>query len=704
MLPDTTISLDYNAQSDTLADLSDYLAPSQLCIKPVTLIEDTEPDASTPVGPGLSKTEIVIDSEHGYYEVGTAGIKGKKLKKAEITLNDCLACSGCITSAESVLVSMQSHEEVYRVLTEQPDLTPILSIAPQSVASLAALHNLSPSTTMRGLRVFFKEHLGFRLVFDTTFARTLSLSENRLEFLERRSTALASPSTRTSSPTPLPILSSSCPGWICYAEKTHGELLPFVSAVKSAQAVMGTLVKAGPVAKRLGLRPEQIYHVTVMPCYDKKLEASRPDFTTTYTPSSPSPSSSSTEPLSVRDVDCVLTTGEVQRMLDDKGLSLATLARSSPPPSSSSTEEDTFFPSSVHAPGTSSGGYLFNTIQASLPLSPSDLYRTRLITTPVRSEDYISYTLSLSPLPSSSPSTEPPTTLLLAAKCYGFRNLQNVVRKIAKEADLVVSRGAAGKLPPAAAAAMAARRRKASTKAGGEVDQKLDFVEVMACPSGCVNGGGQIAPPTEKTKRVRVDEEGMPDVGERMEVDGGGGEEERKLVAGGEGDKVLSAKDWVAKVERVYWDMDDDLNKTVVRPEAIDWERVDESIRPFLEARTRDAESPLPAMVCTSRARGVVKIGGVGKLRSRPSEDVRPVATADLASARKRLRLDQITKYRVPSPTLSPPPRKMSEKDIEFLKFQEYLKEAASDQKVRPLVVLPVPMSLSEQEVVNILC
>lgn len=127
---------------------------------------------------------------------------------------------------------------------------------------------------MRGLRTFFKQHLGFRcvhaafwtclssayasslynrLVFDTTFARALSLTENRLEFLERRAKAHASPATRTSSSTPLPILSSSCPGWICYAEKTHGELLPFVSAVKSAQAVMGTLVKAGPVAKRLGL-------------------------------------------------------------------------------------------------------------------------------------------------------------------------------------------------------------------------------------------------------------------------------------------------------------------------------------------------------------------------------------------------------------------------------------------------------------------
>lgn len=138
---------------------------------------------------------------------------------------------------------------------------------------------------MRGLRLFFKQHLGFRsaihldrfrwlltptrcsLVFDTTFAREISLEENRREFVERRthaSTSVSSslsstPGTEINNPStspvgPLPILSSSCPGWICYAEKTHGELLPFVSNVKSPQAVMGTIVKGGDVAAGLGLR------------------------------------------------------------------------------------------------------------------------------------------------------------------------------------------------------------------------------------------------------------------------------------------------------------------------------------------------------------------------------------------------------------------------------------------------------------------
>lgn len=82
-------------------------------------------------------------------------------------------------------------------------------------------------------------------------------------------------------------------GWVCYAEKTHGNfILPYISVTKSPQQIMGSLVKYH-LAENMGLSPEQIYHVTVMPCYDKKLEASREDF---YN-----------QQRKTRDVDCVIT-------------------------------------------------------------------------------------------------------------------------------------------------------------------------------------------------------------------------------------------------------------------------------------------------------------------------------------------------------------------------------------------------------------
>lgn len=85
-------------------------------------------------------------------------------------------------------------------------------------------------------------------------------------------------------------------GWVCYAEKTHGSLvIPHISTTKSPQQIMGSLVK-DHLACELGRTPDSIYHVTLMPCYDKKLEASREDFTN--------------QQLHTRDVDCVITASE----------------------------------------------------------------------------------------------------------------------------------------------------------------------------------------------------------------------------------------------------------------------------------------------------------------------------------------------------------------------------------------------------------
>ena len=85
-------------------------------------------------------------------------------------------------------------------------------------------------------------------------------------------------------------------GWVCYAEKTHGTyILPYISTTKSPQQVMGSLVKER-LAGQLGVTPDRIYHVTIMPCFDKKLEASRQDFYSDL--------------YSSRDVDCVISTSE----------------------------------------------------------------------------------------------------------------------------------------------------------------------------------------------------------------------------------------------------------------------------------------------------------------------------------------------------------------------------------------------------------
>jgi len=89
---------------------------------------------------------------------------------------------------------------------------------------------------LRRVQAFCTDVLGFAHVFDTTFARHLALQEHVREFEGRREGAARGESV-------LPMLASACPGWVCYAEKTHAEMLPFISRTKSPQQVMGTLVK-----------------------------------------------------------------------------------------------------------------------------------------------------------------------------------------------------------------------------------------------------------------------------------------------------------------------------------------------------------------------------------------------------------------------------------------------------------------------------
>ncbi|KAG9009617.1 Cytosolic Fe-S cluster assembly factor nar1 [Tulasnella sp. JGI-2019a] len=514
----------------TLTDLNDFITPSQACIKPVEQVLVPEVEVQLP---GAASTEIQIDSTGAYHEVSgattltaTSSTK-KKLQKAEISLNDCLACSGCITSAETVLITMQSHVEVLNVLSENPPESspshrlPVLSIAPQSLASLSASLNSSSPVSLRRIlhrvRAFARQELGFHRVFDTTFARHLTLLEHQREFLERKGLVKDGAANTEQR---LPMLSSACPGWVCYAEKAHPEMIPFISRTKSPQQVMGTLVKTW-LGNKWGKTPDKIYHVTVMPCYDKKLEASRKDF---YS-----------EVYATRDVDCVLTTGELEIMMQDKGWDL-----SKPVPgedslnfgalASSSAVNDSL-PELLQHPGSSSGSYLQSLLNSFTLSNPHK--SLQLSTKTIRSADYEEFILK---------DADTGEVVFKGAKCYGFRNLQNVVRKVGKEAGIATAKGAAGVAP-----SVALRGRRAKSAAASVGDSRgYDYVEVMACPSGCVNGGGQIRPPPVDTSKLNIDEEGYT-----RDWSEGGVSLPAPIpgpVANPWGDKA-----WTGRVEEIYW-------------------------------------------------------------------------------------------------------------------------------------------------------
>lgn len=271
-------------------------------------------------------------------------------------------------------------------------------------------------------------------MFDTAFSRNFSLLESQREFVRRFR-------AQADSKQALPVLTSACPGWICYAEKTHGNIIiPYISTARSPQQVMGSLVKDF-FARQQGVTPDKIYHVTVMPCYDKKLEASRPDFFN--------------QEHQTRDVDCVVTTGEVLKLLEEEGVSLSELE---PAPldslcSSVSAQEPT-----SHR-GGGSGGYLEHVFRhAARELF--GIHVDEITYKPLRNKDFQEVMLE-----------SEGRVLLHFAAAYGFRNIQNLVQKLKR-----------GRCP-------------------------YHYVEVMACPAGCLNGGGQLKAPDAPDKQLLQDVE-----------------------------------------------------------------------------------------------------------------------------------------------------------------------------------------------------
>ena len=175
----------------------------------------------------------------------------------------------------------------------------VVTLSSQSRASLAAHYGLSPLDLTKRLSAFLKR-LGVNYFFEDSLGRDLALMATFEEFWERYNKHKAGEGGKGAM---LPLLTSECPGWVCYAEKTHGELvLPYMSNVRSAIATLGSLTKQLLPSKLEGVGAGDIYHCFISPCFDKKLEASREDLKTGE----------------FADLDCVLATTEFHNLLAQK--------------------------------------------------------------------------------------------------------------------------------------------------------------------------------------------------------------------------------------------------------------------------------------------------------------------------------------------------------------------------------------------------
>ncbi|KAK0252368.1 hypothetical protein B0A54_10452 [Friedmanniomyces endolithicus] len=510
-------------------DLNDFINPGIACIKPVETLPKQQP----------------LDNSGDPYEVTTEEKvqAGQPPPPAQISLTDCLACSGCVTSAEAVLVSLQSHSEVLDTLDKYEELSLagpyggtrglssvvnggmagqkvfVASVSPQTRASLAATYNVSEREAGNmisqllsgpyGLRAGGKHDSGFAWVIDTNVMREVAL----VAAADEAQQALDTPAGELKKP----ILTSACPGWICYAEKTHPHILPHLSKLKSPQALTGTLVKS-VLGKKLGIPPERVWHMAVMPCFDKKLEASRRELT--------SHTWHGQEGDAVRDVDCVITARELLMLAESRNISFPCLPRTPPPKQYTPPFPDSLINTFLFnrrraqkrprdeantAIGTS-GGYLHHILQTQQARNPGSSVRI----TRGRNADVSEYAVV---------SADDGRELFKAARYYGFRNIQNLVRRL-KPAK-------ASRMPGAAAAARRPGGARKPGGSGGVGEGDYAYVEVMACPGGCTNGGGQIK---------------VGDVGTLRQGLGSGVEN------GGVGEEVLPAqREWLGRVDEAYW-------------------------------------------------------------------------------------------------------------------------------------------------------
>lgn len=345
----------------------------------------------------------------------------------------CVSCGQCINVCPvGAIYERDAIQDVEKALAD-PDKYVVVQVAPAVRASLGEEFGMPPGCLVTGKMVTALRMLGFDRVFDTQFTADLTIMEEVTELLERLAEG-----------GPLPLITSCSPGWVRYCEHFFPEFLPNVSTCKSPEGMMGALIKTY-FSEIQQVPPDKIYSVSVMPCTAKKMEAQRPELNASRH----------------KDVDAVLTTRELARMIKGAGIDFLSLTESRfDAPLGASTGAATIF-------GATGG-----VIEAALRTAYELVTGTEL------------GTLEFSVVRGFEGIREAAITLdgeeVRVAICHGLRN---------------------------------AARLLESVKSGNRM---YHFVEVMACPNGCVGGGGQPRSADPDAPRKRAEALYREDRGKRL--------------------------------------------------------------------------------------------------------------------------------------------------------------------------------------------
>ena len=333
---------------------------------------------------------------------------------------NCTLCGQCIESCPvEALKEKDSTKEVWRALKNE-DKYVVVQTAPAVRVALGEEFGMEIGTNVTGKMVTALKKMGFDKVFDTNTGADFTIMEEGTEFIERVQNGGT-----------LPMITSCSPGWIRYCELNYPDLIPHLSTCKSPHQMFGAIIKSY-YAEKFEIDPSKIFVVSVMPCIAKKYERTRENM----------------QGAGYDDVDAVITTRELARMIKQAHIDFTTL------------EDSTFDDPMGEATGAAA---IFGTTGGVMEAA------LRTVADKLTGEDLkeIDY-----------------------KEARGKKGIKKATLNIAgKEVKIVVASG------------LANARKIMDEIQSGKADYQ--FVEIMACPGGCVMGGGQ--PIRTSKERAEID-------------------------------------------------------------------------------------------------------------------------------------------------------------------------------------------------------
>jgi NADP-reducing hydrogenase subunit HndD len=363
----------------------------------------------------------------------------------------CVQCGQCSAACPVGAIVENSHIERVWLALDNPAKTVVVQTAPAVRAALGECFGLPPGTLVTGKMFTALRKLGFDVVFDTNFTADLTIIEEGTELLTRLTRAV-----RDNQPQALPQFTSCSPGWIKFVEHFYPEMLPNLSTCKSPQQMFGAVAKTY-WARKAGKNPEDVFVVSIMPCTAKKYEASREEM----------------RDSGFQDVDAVLTTRELGRMIRQAGIDFTGLPEG---------EVDRVLGMSTGAADifANTGGVMEAALRTAYPI--------------ITGRDLPFESLHVAPLAGLEGIKEASITITGTLPEWSF--LEGVTVNVAVAHTL----GNAKKIME-------------NIKNG---NKNYHFVEVMTCPGGCIGGGGQPRLTNDEVRQKRIDAIYKEDEGKKM--------------------------------------------------------------------------------------------------------------------------------------------------------------------------------------------